>query len=265
MGRATITFALLALCCASYARHHRHHRHHSPPPAAKPHHFADKGHPITYGEFNLGKARYLAVTANMADSDVRVSTVLSTGVSTVWKLVGKRQSACAAITGTFFCPSSGWPIADVVVDGALKVRGCRGSAIAVGYDGKPHIFDTAFGEKVDWSQYRWALRGVVRLVHKGHPSANPKWQRFHDSNIWGRVARAGVGITKAGKLVLMATTSPVTLTQFAKAMLRVGVREAVSLDGGSSTCLFYRGQVLIHPGRRLSNMLVLVENKTARS
>ena len=59
--------------------------------------------------------------------------------------------------------------------------------------------------------------------------------------------------------MLMATTAPVTLSQFARAMIGEGVQDAVSLDGGSSTCLFYRGVVLIHPGRRLSNMLILAE------
>ena len=147
----------------------------------------------------------------------------------------------------------------MVVDGDLKARGHRGSALAIDYYGKPHVFDTGFNKAVDWSAYRWALRGTVRLVRDGHPSPNPKGQNFKDSRIWSRVARTGAGVTKNGKLVLMATTSPVTLTEFARAMIKLGVRDAVNMDGGSSTCLFYRGVVVIRPARRLSNMLVLTE------
>jgi exopolysaccharide biosynthesis protein len=198
------------------------------------------------------------VLANVADPSVAASTVLSSGVSTVLNLV-RVPHACAAITGTFFAPRSGYPVGDVVVDGDLKVFGNRGSAIAIDYYGRPHVFDTDFGKAVDWKSYRWALRGTVRLVRNGRARPNPKAQGFHDRRIWSRVARTGAGITKGGKLVLIATTSPVTLTQFARAMIKLGVREAVNLDGGSSTCLFYRGVVVIHPARKLSNMLVLTE------
>ena len=88
---------------------------------------------------------------------------------------------------------------------------------------------------------------------------NPKAQRFRDRRIWGRASRTGVGLTKKGKLVLMATSQSVTLSEFGKAMVSQGVREALSMDGGTSTCFYYRGSMLIRPGRNLSNMLVLSE------
>ena len=238
-----------------------HHRH----VAARytPHHFDDVGHPIRYSEFKVGHARYHVVVANVADPGVEASTVLCRGVSSVWNLV-RTPRACAAVTGTFFAPRSGYPVGDVLVDGNLRAFGRRGSAMAIDYYGRPHVFDTDFGKPVDWSAYRWALRGAVRLVRNGRPCPNPRAQEFHDSRIWSRVARTGAGVTRSGKLVLIATTSPVTLTEFAKAMIKLGVRDAVNLDGGSSTCLFYRGVIVIRPARRLSNMLVLTEVEGAK-
>jgi len=273
MNRFHTAVALLTLSACGFAAHHhhvRHHRHahrrthhrHAAAPY-KPHHFDDAGHPIRYSEFKLGHARYHVVIANVADPAVEASTVLYRGLSTVWNLV-RTPHACAAVTGTFFAPRSGYPVGDVVVDGTLKVFGRRGSAMAIDYYGQPHVFDTEFGKSVDWSPYRWALRGTVRLVRDGRPSPNPKAQKFHDRRIWSRVARTGAGVTQSGKLVLIATTSPVTLTEFARAMIKLGVRDAVNLDGGSSTCLFYRGIVVIRPGRRLSNMLVLTEIESAK-
>jgi len=35
--------------------------------------------------------------------------------------------------------------------------------------------------------------------------------------------------------------------------------DAVNLDGGGSTCLYYRGAMVVAPGRRLSNLLTLYE------
>ena len=201
MNRIVTAVALLALAPGVFAaRHHRHRRHHRQQArrhvarAYKPQHFADAGHPIRYSEFKVGHARYHVVFANVADPAVGASTVLSRGLSTVWNLV-RTPNACAAVTGTFFAPSSGYPVGDVVVDGNLKVFGRRGSAVAIDYYGRPHIFDTEFGKPVDWSSYRWALRGTVRLVRDGRSSPNPKAQKFRDRRIWSRVARTGAGVT----------------------------------------------------------------------
>lgn len=206
----------------------------------------------------MGRAWYSAVIANVSDPMVEASTVLAPHVSSVWGLVRTRH-ACAAVTGTFFAPRSGYPVGDIVVDGTMKAQGRRGSALAIDYYGRPHVFDTAYGKRVDWTSYRWGLRGTVRLLRNGRASVDPKGQRFHDARIWSRVARTGAGVTKSGKLAFVATRYPVTLTEFAKAMAKLGVRDAVNLDGGSSTCLVYRGVVVIRPARRLSNMVLLSE------
>jgi exopolysaccharide biosynthesis protein len=42
-----------------------------------------------------------------------------------------------------------------------------------------------------------------------------------------------------------------------KAMKSRGVQDAVSLDGGGSTCLFYQGSLVVPPQRKLSNLFVL--------
>ena len=125
--------------------------------------------------------------------------------------------------------------------------------------GNVKIFDTKFKQEVDWSQYKFGIRGVVRLVSNGVVNPNPKAQKFRDKRIWGKASRTAVGLDKNGKLVLMATKKNVTLSQLGKAMLTQNVVEAVSLDGGSSTCLYYRGKMVIGADRRLSNMFVLQE------
>jgi exopolysaccharide biosynthesis protein len=214
--------------------------------------------PIAYGTIGFNKAIFHVVKADLASGLVQPQTVYRPGLVSSWKLV-TASDATVGITGTFFAPRSGYPVGDVLIDGDLKVKGARGSAIGIDHFGGVKIFDTKFGQEIDWSQYRFGIRGMVRIVSNGVVNPNPKAQRFRDRRIWGKASRTAVGMDRNGKLVLMATKKDVTLSHLGKAMVSQNVVEAVSLDGGSSTCLYYRGKMVIGADRRLSNMFVLQE------
>lgn len=215
--------------------------------------------PIAYQSFKRGNAYYHAVIADLSSGRVQPRTVLNESLVSPWSLIAMAPPT-AAITGTFFAPGVGTPVADVLVDGDLMVRGNRGTAVAVDYLGKVHILDRPYLRKVDWQGYRFGLRGTVRLVTNGKVNPNPRAQRFRDPAIWSPNPRTGIGLTKAGKLVLMATRNAVSLSEFGRAMVARGVRDAVSLDGGGSTCLYYRGAMVVKTQRRLSNLFALDEH-----
>lgn len=214
--------------------------------------------PIAYETFVHDQKGYHLVTVDVQSELVSPATVHSKRLTSVWNMIKQTQPA-VAITGTFFAPGCERPVADVLVDGKLSAKGDRGSVIAVDWFGKVKIFDSKFRQKIDWSMYRFALRGAVRVITNGKVNPNPKAQHFRDRRIWGRAARTAVGITKSGKLVLVATRSAVTLSELGKAMASRGVVEGISLDGGGSTCLYYRGSMVISPARKLSNMLIVHE------
>lgn len=214
--------------------------------------------PIRYESFKDGKIYYHAVVADMASKQVTAEAYYSERLNSVWRMVGDRQPA-AAITGTFFGYESQQPVADVVVDGRLVAQGHRGSAIGVDWYGKVHIFDTPFKKPIDWYTYRHLIRGAVRLIKNGKVSPNPQAQHFNDSRIWGKAQRTGVGLTKEGKVVMMATSNKVTLSQLGNAMKKLGVHDAVALDGGGSAMLYYRGALVVPPTRQLSNLFILHE------
>jgi exopolysaccharide biosynthesis protein len=214
------------------------------------------GPPIKYDTFGYGRNRYHIVVADLSSTTLSAGTMHSRGLTSVWKMIGREQPI-AAITGTFFAPRQQKPVADVLVDGKLVANGARGTAIGVNYNGNVKIFDQGFGQTTDWLKYRFGMRGAVRVISSGKVSPNPKAQKFRDRRIWGRAARTGLGITKYGKLVLIATTNKVTLSELGKAMRSRGVMEAVSLDGGTSTCLYYKGAMVVRPGRKLSNLFII--------
>ncbi len=219
---------------------------------------SDSDRPIRYKSFSDHGAIYHSVIADLASDQVSTRAIHQPKLTLPWKMIGQDEPV-AAITGTFFAPSCGRPVADVLVDGKLVAKGDRGSVVAIDWFGKPHIFDTRFKKKIDWYEYRYALRGAVRIITDGKVNPNPKLQKFRDPRIWGKAARTAAGITKDGKLVLLATTHSVTLSELGRAAKKLGVYNAVSLDGGGSTCLYYRGKMVVSTQRRLSNMLTLHE------
>ena len=142
-------------------------------------------HPISYRSFKTGYVYYHAVLADMSKDQVTAEAFYADKLTNAWKMIGVRQPA-AAITGTFFGYKSEQPIADVVVDGKLMARGHRGSAVAVDWYGKVHIFDTPFKEEVDWYSYKHMLRGAIRLIRNGNIQPDPKSQHFTDPRLWGK-------------------------------------------------------------------------------
>lgn len=224
----------------------------------------DDARHVSYDSFKLGKAYFHVVVADLRFADVSAETVHSKRLTNVRNLIDSSQPT-VAITGTFFAPGCQRPVADVLVDGQLVAKGCRGSVIAVDWFGKVHIFDSVWNQKIDWFGYRYALRGTVRLIRDGAVSPNPKAQRFRDSRIWGRASRSAAGITADGQLVLVVTTNAVTLSELGKAMKSRGVVNAVSLDGGGSTMMYYRGSYVVPVHRKLSNLLVVHDRSTSAS
>lgn len=219
---------------------------------------AETARPIRYQSFQDGYIYYHAVVADMSQSQVTAEAFYASELTNAWKMIGVRQPA-AAITGTFFGWKTQQPIADVVVDGKLVATGNRGSAVGVDWFGDVHIFDTTYGKEIDWYAYKHLLRGTVRLIKNGKVSPNPKAQHFTDSSIWSKAPRTGIGLTKDNHLVLFATKNRVTLSEFGNAMKTLDVYNAVALDGGGSTMLYYRGALVLPPERNLSTMFILHE------
>ena len=214
--------------------------------------------PVAYRSLKQGSATYHAVIADVNDESVHAATLFAPRLTSARRLLGD-QPPVAAITGTFFAWENQRPVADVVVDGDAVAEGNRGSVLAVDWFGKPHIFHPQFRTEVDWFPYRYALRGCVRLVEGGKVVPNPRAQRFRDPAIWGSAARTAVGLTKAGKVVLVATRGSVSLSSLGKAVRSLGATEAVSLDGGGSTALFYRGSFVLAPNRPLSTLFAIYD------
>lgn len=91
-------------------------------------------------------------------------------------------------------------------------------------------------------------------------------------SIGGRNPRTAIGYTEDNNLVLVAvdgregSSVGLTLVELAKLMKTLGCTNAINLDGGGSTVMYIKGQIVNHPhqpgGIALSNALVISKKTT---
>ena len=75
-----------------------------------------------------------------------------------------------------------------------------------------------------------------------------------------RSIRSMAGVTKNNTLII-ATVPNVTVKELAQIAKNLGCVDAITLDCGASTGMYYKGKVVTTPGRKLSNALVVTKLK----
>lgn len=111
-----------------------------------------------------------------------------------------------------------------------------------------------------WKDVRHAIGVGPKLVEAGRVSFSTSTamaEGFTEAKILSQSnARSAVGLTRDGKLLLV-TTDSVKMPELAAVMLSLGAVEAMNLDGGASSGLWYDGAYVTKPGRAISNALLI--------
>jgi hypothetical protein len=193
---------------------------------------------------------------------VRVSVALANGElgsAEKFEHAVARTRAIVAATGTYFDPRTLLPVGDLVIDGRFVHQGFIGTSLAFrnGESAGVEVRNRARGKK--YPGYSTVVTAGPRVVVDGHWIAGPRKEGFRDPGLFGRRRRLGAGVTRQGKLLLIHPIPPVTLGELGKIAGDLGAVDAINLDGGTSTALYYRGRVLARPGRALTNLLVAYE------
>lgn len=203
------------------------------------------------------------VVANLNSPNVKVSPALAEhGVGTAegfGSMLCRLQPA-AAITGTFFCVNSLRPVGDLVIDGNALSFGSVGTAICFTADNRVEFKSTKQGQAEKWFKYVSVVCGGPRLVRDGVARVDPRSEGFRDPGFFRPAARSAIGVTKENKLLLVTVNREIYLSHMARIMRDLGAIDAMNLDGGSSTALYCDGKVPSHPGRRLTNLLVVYDS-----
>ena len=100
-------------------------------------------------------------------------------------------------------------------------------------------------------------------------------ERFQPDVLYSRAPRTALGITKDKKLLLVTVNGRqpgisvgVTLTELAEIMIDLGAVDAMNLDGGGSTTMVIRNQVLNLPSdgieRPVSNGIMIINPESRK-
>lgn len=219
---------------------------------------------VAYNKLRTNGTVAHVTTIDLNNPDIRVSVALAKGgrgSSESFKSIIKRTQPAAAITGTFFCTKSFIPTGDIALFGTIVHKGSHGSALCIDSKNKAQIVPLSTGRKTDWDGFETVLCAGPSILSNGKISLALKHEGFRQS-LYTSTRRTAVGITKSGKLVFVAINRNVTLYKIARVMLSIGVKDALCLDGGSSTAFYSNGSVIASPSRSLTNLLVVYKNPT---
>ncbi|MDR0268165.1 MAG: phosphodiester glycosidase family protein [Paenibacillus sp.] len=207
------------------------------------------------------------ITISLMNPKVQMDVVLAgnkPGMVEDLSSIAKRSSAAVAINGTFFdAYTSGSykaPYGYIMSKGDIKMSSSGDQRVIFTYDENQFvrlIAGSDFQDKHGQGLIEGGLQAGPRLVVDGKVSLNVKKEGFKDPKILtGGGARSALGITKDHKLILL-TTGGATIPQLAEIMRQTGAYQAMNLDGGASSGLYYNGKYLTTPGRKISNALVI--------
>jgi hypothetical protein len=213
----------------------------------------------------IGKWPVFVVSADLRDPDVKVTPMLSRGgigSAESHRSMLHRTAPTAAITGTFFCTRTLIPTGDIVLGGRMVHYGGVGTGLCVTPDNLVYFVPRQKYRHVDWTGYESVLCAGPRLLWDGRVCVAPKAEGFRDRRmIYSRVPRLGVGVTSHRKLLLVLVKRPCYLSELARVMRALGCMDAVDVDQGSSTTLYYRGWCIARPKRGLTNILVVYDSR----
>ena len=108
----------------------------------------------------------------------------------------------------------------------------------------------------DWSDVTTAVGSGPRLLTSGAITVDPHGEGFTEDKILSLSGtRSIIGQKRNGALVLMVLRN-VTIQEAAEISLKLGLSDAMCLDGGASSGLYVNGKTVWQPGRELSNILI---------
>lgn len=110
-------------------------------------------------------------------------------------------------------------------------------------------------ELTHWNQVTSAVGAGPMLVKDGQVKVDPKAEGFVEDKILTQAStRSAIGVKQDGTIIL-ATTSGATVQAWAEVMKQLGAYQAINLDGGASSGLYFNDKYLFRAGRELNNVI----------
>lgn len=180
------------------------------------------------------------------------------GSTTATSIVVKAGTVTEIRKGVVNIPADGFVITANSGTAAMQVAGKFQAGDRVGYR-YYYRQGNKNGAVVNWDNVRHALGAGPRLLTDGKITVDFKKEGMSDPKITtDKGARSFIGVDKNGLLVI-GTVGSVTVKELAEIAQKLGLLNAMNLDGGASSGLYHKGKYLTTPGRLLSNSLVVIK------
>ena len=234
---------------------------------------AATGDSVAFQKRRVAGAVVYVITCDLRDPTIRVRIgIPEQGLarSESFLHIVQRHKPIAAVTGTYFDTRTLLPVGSIITGGKSVYLRAIGTAVCFIRPGseatttpnstlpEPYnvrLLNTRAGERCDWSDVECGLRAGPRLLAGGRYAFDPRREGFTHPGLFGSRRRMALGLTHNNKLLLVAIKTPVTFARAATIMKALGARDALCLDGGSSSAMYYRGRVICAPGRKLTNII----------
>ena len=119
---------------------------------------------------------------------------------------------------------------------------------------EPYAVQGAVDDPLEAEGLVTAVNGAPRLVTDGQADLTQD-EGFRPGQFnAGTARRTAVGVRGDGKVLLVGTPAA-SVQQMRELMLALGCEDAMCLDGGASTALYFQGQTVLAPGRALAATL----------
>ncbi|MGC9525377.1 MAG: phosphodiester glycosidase family protein [Limnospira sp.] len=176
----------------------------------------------------------------------------------------KRHPAAVVANGTFFSKDDEKRVMGNMVAAGQFLKYSRwenfGTTLGLREGNRPEMITARAQGKPEWDQHWFSITCGPRLVKGGKIWLAPKTEGFKDPHVLDVGYRTAIGFTEDGnQLFLVSFLASLSLQKEAEVMKALGCYEAMNLDGGASEALAYQNQVLVSPGRNLTNVIIVYD------
>jgi|GEM_PF-3337489 len=221
---------------------------------------------VTYEHQKVRGLPVDVVTIDLKDPHIIVTPVMAKNFPAApesFENMVAREEPVAAINGNFFCKRTYKPVGDVVINGELVHFGGLGTAMGITADNSVEFIQVEKYRHMNWKRYKTVISCGPKLVEDGRIVINARAEGFKDPNLFIPRNRSAVGVTWDRNLLFVTVNSGIMFDDLAQVMKDLGCKDAMNLDGGSSSGLYYKGQTLSSPSGPLPDILVVQEREFA--
>lgn len=144
-------------------------------------------------------------------------------------------------------------------DVVSKWNGDNGLTVGRSIETEYYLFK-AKDDSFKLDEMQWMISGAPDLVTNGKISTAQLPPGFTDSRFTTAAAyRTAIGVKKDG-LLLLVNAKNVKISELKEIMLKLGCVNAINLDGGASSGMYYDGKVVTKPGRKLATVFYVYQD-----